>query len=130
MTTPQQDAVTVFYPFLLCSTTFLFFMTVGMWRVFVKAGKPGWLSLVPLYNIVVLFDIADMGIVFIAALFLPGFNLMVYMLLCGRLAGVFDRGRWFAVGLFFFPMFFLPVLGFDGSKYDLYPSLYSRRHRS
>jgi len=54
MTTPQQDAVTVFYPFLLCSTMFLIFMTVGMWRVFVKAGKPGWLSLVPLYNIVLI----------------------------------------------------------------------------
>ncbi|SRR6266540_6230416 len=93
MTTPQQDAVTVFYPFLLCSTTFLFFMTVGMWRVFVKAGKPGWLSLVPLYNIVVLFDIAGMGIVFIAALFLPGFNLMVYMLLCGRLAACRREGK-------------------------------------
>ena len=130
MTTPQQDALRVFYPFLLCSGTFLIFIIVGLWRVFVKAGKPGWLSLVPLYNIVVLFDITNMGVVFILALLLPGFNLMVYMLLCGRLAEVFGRGRWFAVGMFFFPMFFLPVLGFDGSKYDLYPSLYSRRHRS
>ena len=29
----------------------------GVWKVFVKAGKPGWASLIPIYNIVVILQI-------------------------------------------------------------------------
>ncbi len=38
------------------------------------------------------------------------------------LADAFGRSRWFGIGMFFLPMFFLPVLGFDGSKYGGYAS--------
>ena len=30
---------------------------VAMWKLFNKAGKPGWASIVPVYNIIVLFEI-------------------------------------------------------------------------
>ena len=31
---------------------------VGMWKVFVKAGQPGWGCLVPIYNVLLLLKIA------------------------------------------------------------------------
>ena len=30
---------------------------VAMWKIFVKAGLPGWASIVPFYNMYCLFDI-------------------------------------------------------------------------
>jgi hypothetical protein len=31
---------------------------VGMWKVFVKAGHPGWAAIVPIYNLYILTQIA------------------------------------------------------------------------
>lgn len=28
---------------------------VALWRIFKKAGKPGWASIIPIYNLVVMF---------------------------------------------------------------------------
>ena len=33
-------------------------MIVGMWKVYSKAGKPGWASIIPIYNGWVFFEIA------------------------------------------------------------------------
>ena len=30
---------------------------VSMWKIFAKAGKPGWAAIIPIYNIIVLFEI-------------------------------------------------------------------------
>src|SRR5581483_5242330 len=30
---------------------------IGLWKVFVKAGKPGWAAIVPVYNLWVIFEI-------------------------------------------------------------------------
>ena len=35
------------------------FMIICQWKVFAKAGKPGWACLVPIYNIIVLLDIIN-----------------------------------------------------------------------
>ncbi len=32
-------------------------MLAGMWKVFEKAGKPGWAAIIPIYNLIVLLDI-------------------------------------------------------------------------
>ena len=32
-------------------------MIAGMWKVFQKAGKPGWVAIVPIYNLIVLLEI-------------------------------------------------------------------------
>ena len=29
----------------------------GIWKMFAKAGKPGWAAIVPIYNIIVLLEI-------------------------------------------------------------------------
>ena len=30
---------------------------IGMWKMFAKAGEPGWASIIPFYNLYVLFKI-------------------------------------------------------------------------
>ncbi|MEM8524784.1 MAG: hypothetical protein AAGG68_09070 [Bacteroidota bacterium] len=31
----------------------------SIWKVYEKAGKPGWAAIVPIYNIIVLLEIVD-----------------------------------------------------------------------
>lgn len=46
---------------------------IAMWKIFTKAGKPGWASLIPIYNVVVLFQVVNLSpwliLLFIVELF-------------------------------------------------------------
>ena len=33
---------------------FIILIIAGLWKVFEKAGKPGWAAIVPIYNVIVL----------------------------------------------------------------------------
>lgn len=45
----------LFLPILLFSLAIVVFLIVGEWKLFVKAGKQGWKSIIPFYNTYVLF---------------------------------------------------------------------------
>lgn len=50
-------------------------MIVAMWKIYVKAGAPGWGVLVPIYNVYLLFKIAwktKMCWIMLACMLLPG----------------------------------------------------------
>ena len=34
-------------------------MFISLWKIFKKAGKPGWASIVPIYNIYIMCEIAE-----------------------------------------------------------------------
>jgi hypothetical protein len=46
--------------FLIPALILLVITIIGMWKVFVKAGKPGWASIVPIYNLYVALQIAGL----------------------------------------------------------------------
>src|SRR5207302_1407291 len=58
---------------MIVSVAFAVLMVASMWKVFTKAGEPGWASIVPIYNIIVLLKIAGKPIwwFFILWLFIP-----------------------------------------------------------
>lgn len=45
-------------------------MIVAMWKIFVKAGKPGWAALVPVYSLVILMEIVGRPVWWVALYFL------------------------------------------------------------
>lgn len=90
---------------------------VGMWIVFKKAGAPGWASIVPIYNVVVLLDISGSPIWWIILFLIPVVNLLIWFAVMLNLAGTFNKGVLFAAGLFFLPFIFFPVLGFSDAEY-------------
>ena len=55
-------------------------MIAAMWKVFTKAGKPGWASIIPIYNMVVLLDIAGKPVWWIILFFIPIVNLIFAIL--------------------------------------------------
>ena len=91
---------------------------VGMWKVFVKAGKPGWGAIIPLYNLYCLFDMTfGKGWMFILTI-IPVVNFVLTIMMWVKLAKAFGKGGGFAVGLIFLPFIFVPVLGFSDAEYS------------
>ena len=91
---------------------------VGMWKMFTKAGKPGWASLIPIYNIVVLGQIAGWEGSKIILLFIPVLNIVFGIMLMLDLAKAYGKESGFAVGMVILPMVFFPIIGFDSSVYQ------------
>lgn len=92
-------------------------MLVGMWKLFVKAGKPGWGAIVPFYNLYCLYDMSfGNGWLFLLT-FVPCANLIITIMLCFKIAKAFGQGAGFGVGLIFFYPIFMLILGFGSAEY-------------
>jgi hypothetical protein len=107
--------------FLIFNLLFLaviIFTVVCVWKVFKKAGKPGWASIIPIYNQVVLLEIVDKPVWWIILLFIPFVNLIVTILVLSELSKKFAKGTGFTVGLFFLPFIFFPILAFGKAQYS------------
>lgn len=90
----------------------------GCWRVYRKAGQPGWGVLVPLYNLFLLVRIANCSVWWFILLLVPGVNLVIFVLLCIQVSRNFDRGLIFGLGLAFLGVLFYPLLGFSRARYQ------------
>jgi len=97
---------------------FIIFFIVVMWKIFEKAGKPGWGCIVPIYNIILQLEIAGRPIWWIFLMFIPFVNAVVGIIIILDIAKAFGKGTGFAVGMIFLPIIFFPVLAFDSSEYQ------------
>ncbi|MGH7139466.1 MAG: DUF5684 domain-containing protein [Pirellulales bacterium] len=93
-------------------------MIAGLWKIFDKAGKPGWAALIPIYNMIVMLEIIGKPIWWILLLFIPCVGLIVSILLVVELAKCFGQGAGFAIGMIFLPFIFYPILGFGDARYQ------------
>jgi hypothetical protein len=94
-----------------------------MYRIFEKAGRPGWAGFVPIYNGWVLFEISGKPgwwILFALIPYLGGLVLVVLTLLASlELAKRFGKSTLFGVvGLWLFSLVGYAILAFDSSKYN------------
>ncbi len=92
-------------------------MLVSLWRVYAKAGRPGWASLIPIYNFYVMLQIAGKPGWWLLLMFVPVVNLVIALLTVVGVAKSFGKGGGFAAGLIFLPFIFYPVLGFGEAEY-------------
>jgi len=98
-------------------TVFAVFMIVCVVKIFMKAGKPWWAAIIPIYNAYVLFQITfGNGWMFLLEL-IPIANIVIAIILDVKLAKAFGKGGGFAVGLIFLPIIFEPILAFGDSVY-------------
>lgn len=95
----------------------LFFLAV-MWRIFTKAGKPGWAILVPIYNIIVMLQIVNRPAWWIVLMLIPGVNAVIGIMLIIDLAKSYGKGAGFAVGMMFLSVIFYPILAFGDAEYQ------------
>jgi hypothetical protein len=93
-------------------------LIVSIWKIFTKAGKPGWAAIIPIYNVIVMLEIVGRPIWWIILLFIPIANLVVAILLAVDLAKAFGKGIGTAIGLILLPIIFYPILGLGSATYQ------------
>lgn len=113
---------------------------IGWWKIFAKAGEPGWKSLIPFYNLYILFKISweskyfwyILATVVASSIFgaiggvigalLSGIcsiaTLVLYVMMNYKLSRSFGHGGGYTVGLIFIPWLFVLLLGFGSSEYQ------------
>ena len=93
-------------------------MVVAMWKLFVKAGQPGWASIIPIYNLYVLLKIVGRPGWWLALiLFIPFVNFIIIIILLIDLAKSFGKGGGFAAGLILLAPIFILILGLGDARY-------------
>lgn len=90
---------------------------VAMWKVYTKAGKPGWAVLIPFYNVFVLLEIVGRPGWWLLLFLIPLVNVVVLVMVAFDLARVFGKGSGFGLGLVFLNFIFILILGFGDAVY-------------
>lgn len=99
-------------------TVLLVIMFVALWKIFTKAGEAGWKSLIPIYNLYIMFKISGMSGWWILLMLVPLVNVIGSILLSLNLAKSFGRSQLFGiVGLYIFGLIGFPILAFGESQY-------------
>ena len=92
-------------------------MLIALWRVFTKAGKPGWASLVPIYNTVVMLEIVGRPLWWILLMFVPFVNIVISIIVTLDLVKAFGKSTGFGILAVLFPVIMYPILAFGDSQY-------------
>lgn len=94
---------------------FVVFIIASVWKVYEKAGYPGWSAIIPFYNIYILSKIT--GVKNWWFIFIPILNIYIAFVLYIALAKSFGKGAGFGIGLLFLGFIFYPILGFGDATY-------------
>ncbi|NUO64857.1 MAG: signal peptidase I [Gemmatimonadaceae bacterium] len=87
-------------------------LVASMWRVFERAGQPGWMAIVPILNLYVLIKIAGKSGLLLLAFIIPVLNIVAAFIVAFGVAARFRRGQGFGIGLALLPFIFYPILAF------------------
>jgi hypothetical protein len=127
------DLAGVFAAMGIGSGIILIVVLISMWKIFTKAGRPGWEGIIPIYNIyvmiteiigkpvkwfyyilggIILSFIPFVGILVSIAL------LVIMIIILNDLAKAFGKGVGFTVGLVLLGIIFYPILAFGPAQYQ------------
>lgn len=94
-------------------------LVVAFWKIFQKAGEPGWKSIIPFYNLYTMCKII-WGTGWLFFLFIiPIVSFIFYIMSAYRLAKVFGKGMGYTLGIIFLPNVFTLILGFGNAQYRI-----------
>ena len=104
--------------FWICEVAFILLIVAAMWKVFSKAGQPGWAAIIPIYNVYVMCKVAGRPGWWLLLMLIPFVNFIIAIILNVDIAKRFGKGVGFAIGMLFLPFIFWPILGFDSAPYQ------------
>lgn len=105
---------------LIVATSIL--LAAGQWYMFEKAGKPGWASIIPIYNLIIICEIAKRPTWWVAMIIVPVANIVFMVKIYDGLAKSFGKDSGFTVGLVFLSQVFAAILGYGDAVYLETPS--------
>lgn len=103
---------------LLVQLAIVVVIVVGFWKVFTKAGEPGWAAIIPIYNLYVLLKIAGRPWWWLILMFIPIVNLIITVVVSVDVAKSFGRSTLFGIGLWLLSPIFYCILGFGSAQYQ------------
>ena len=97
---------------------FIALMLASQWKIFEKAGQPGWASLIPFYNIHIYLQIIQKPNWWILLVFIPFVNIIIFFLFAHELSKAFGKDGTYTLGLIFLGFIFFPLLAFGDARYQ------------
>ena len=104
--------------FWICYTVYTILIIAAWWKIFSKAGQPGWAAIIPIYNLYVWCKIVGRPWWWILLMLIPLVNFIILIILFIDLAKSFGKGVGFAIGLILLSIIFFPILGFGSATYQ------------
>jgi hypothetical protein len=111
---PQPPSMAVTLIFLAV----LLIMLAAMWKLFAKAGEPGWAIIIPIYNIIVLLKVSGKPWWWLFLFIIPIVGIVIALLSNIGLARNFGKGTGYGIGLFLLPFIFIPILAFGSAQFQ------------
>jgi hypothetical protein len=96
----------------------LVLLLASNWAIFTKAGKPGWASIVPIYNYVIFLEIIGKPWWWLLLMLVPVLNIVFLIWAVNLLSKSFGKAEGFTVGLILLSIVFLPILAFGDAEYQ------------
>src|SRR6185295_1889515 len=91
-TTETSQTVTISPVVWIIYVAVMLFMLAALWKVFAKAGQPGWAILIPIYNLYVMCKIAGRPGWWLLLMLIPFVNLIIMIILYVDIAKSFGKG--------------------------------------
>ncbi len=109
---------------LLIFIAIIVFMIIVQWRIFSKAGRPGWAIFIPIYNLIAQLQVAKLSpwlvFIYLAALIpvVGSIAVFVFNIIVTVKVGIaYNKSAGFIIGMILLPIIFLPILAFGNSQY-------------
>src|SRR3569833_1768699 len=90
---------------------------VGKWKVYEKAGKPGWAALIPVYTWIVMLEIVGKPIWWVILFFIPCVNIIFMIWTINLMSKSYGQSEGFTIGLVLLGFIFWPIFGFGNYPY-------------
>jgi hypothetical protein len=103
---------------MIVGLAFAVFFYGGLWKMFSKAGQPGWAAIIPIYNAIVMLKIAGKPAWWLVLFLIPLVGAIVGLIMLYSLVQAFGKGAGYFVGCLFLGFIFIPLLGYGSAQYQ------------
>lgn len=93
-------------------------MLAAMWRIFEKAGQPGWAAIVPIYNIIVWLKIINKPWWWLIMMVIPLVGVIFSIWATNLLMKAFGKSEGWTLGAIFLPFIIYPLLAWGDARYQ------------
>jgi len=96
---------------------FMVLVIAGTWKIFEKAGRPGWGAIIPFYNTYLMLKVAGRPGWWLILFFIPFVNIVIWLIVALGISENFGHGAGYGILLWLFSPIMALVLGFGSSQY-------------
>lgn len=112
-----DPAFAMFYMFFWLALALV--LIASLWKIFTKAGQPGWAAIIPIYNYYIMLKIVGRPVWWLLLFLIPFVNIVIAIIIALDLAKVFGKSTVFGIfGLIIFGWVGYPMLGFGKAQYQ------------